>query len=412
VNYITPNRKQFGGDIQKCIDYALGNGYPTVYIPKGVYEIEEIIIQREGQAVINITGEPVAYTQQPATTVIKTNGIKLSTGKGCNISNLQILGSGKYGVSIDEFLRPGSTDNKFENLYIDGFEVGIGVGVSGQAQNSDCNIFDRIWVANAKVAMAFGHTQCRSNVVRDLKCWTGVETVFDCINYGQGTGDLPSVYGGNFVNCYQLFLCNNQYATGSFNDVYAEALYRIGDAFGGWLPITFNDCHIDLDTLKGFPENIITGNNIQFNGGLIRYYDNSGEWKPMNVNAQTNNSGKVSFNGTYLNNPVSFGNDADYPENVSYNNVRFANGKNYNSPVFTQTYSEYYGYTKGIFGNSFEMADWAENADHYYEIGQPVISRHGVVGIVERMEGKTVTLKNTIKIPEGTQVGYQKPMAV
>jgi hypothetical protein len=373
-----------------------------------VYEIEKIVISNpNGQTVLNITGEPCAYTGQPSTTVIRTQGVEIHEGKGLNLSNLQLFGSGKYGVAIDPAIRKGSTDCKIENVYVDGYEVGIGVGVSGQAQNSDSNIFNRIWVANAKTAMAFGHTQTRSNIVSNLKCWTGVETVFDTVNYGEGKGELPRVYNANIVGAYQLFQTNNQYSTGSFNDVYCESLYRIGDAYGGWLPIKFNNCHFDLDVTRDFPENIATGNNLHFDGGLIRYYDGKGDWKPMNFNCQTNNTGRVSFRNMWMNNPASFGNDADNVENFSYENVTFNNVAEYSTPVFSQTYSEYFNYTKGVYGNAFEMADWA--GSDIYKIGQPVISRHGVVGIVDNIEGKKITLKYCVKVPDGTQVGNQLP---
>jgi hypothetical protein len=423
---ITPD--QFGGDIQQCINYALANNEPTVYIPKGDYTVNKLDIKRAGQAVLNLTGEPVAYTGQPCTTVLRfTNssgyGLGLHEGKGVNISNLQLVNTSSVktnsrysphaGIAIDPTTQNGSTDCKFENVYIDGFEVGVAAGCSGAAQNTDSLVFDRMWIGNAKVAMAFGHLQCRSNQVTNLKCWYNVHTVFDTVNYGQGTGDLPRVQGGNFVKVYQLFQTNNQYATGSFRDVYAESLYRIGDAFNsGWLPIVFDNCHLDMDINRGFPENILTGNNIQFRGGLIRYYDDKDEWKPMNVNCGTHNSGRVSFDGTWLNNPCSFGNGSDWDENISYNNVRFLNGKTYQTPVFTQKFGEYYGVTKGLQTGFFDMENWVTSAYTYYAPGQPVISRSGVIGVVDRIVGKRVHLKNIVNVPVGMQVGYQKPREI
>jgi hypothetical protein len=441
VNYITPNRKEFGGNIQKCVDYAIEKGIPTVYIPKGVYEIEDGILLKNdkyGQVAINITGEPVAYTGQPCTTVIRHYGKKgfalgIQTGKGVNISNLQIVGENKLnysfeeslkgsfiangiedskynphcGISFEPFEANGSTDCKVQNVYIDGFVVGVAVSPNGKSQNGESLVFDRMWVNNAKVGFAFCQSQNRANIVSNLKCWSSVKTVFDTWSYGQGNGELPRVHTANLASVYELFQTNNGWGTGMFRDVKAELIYRLGDAVGGRLPVNFDGCHFDFQVIDNYPENIATGNNLNFNGCVLQYYDY--DWKPLNFNCGTFNREPISFTNCYLQNPASFGNGSDWDENFIYNNTLFKNDQKYGSPVFTQKFPDYYGMTKGMKGNEFEMEDWAENADKYYSIGQPVISRHGVIGIVDRMEGKKVYLKNTIKVPDGTQVGNQLP---
>jgi len=418
--YISPTSKR---NLQKTIDEAILRRIPQVYV-QGVHEIERLEIRQAGQCTLEIIGEPVSYTGRGMTTVIKCHNqrgyaIAIHEGKGVHIKNLNIVGPGlgkderfnpHAGIAIDPTPRKGSTDCKFENLNIEGFAVGIATGASGEAQNSDSLVFRDLWINNCKTAMVFGHSQTRGNIVENLKCWYGVERVFDTVNYGQGTGDLPKVYGGNFVSCSELFQVNNGWSGGAFFGVYAEALHRIGDAYGGQIPIDFFGCHFDLDTLKPFPANIATGSNLNFRGGVIRYYDNGEDWKPMNFNSGTFNRGRILFDGVMMNNPPSFGNDADWKENFVVRDPIYINGKKYDEVVFNQSYREYFNFTKGIKDDYFDMADWVKSANDFYQVGQPVISRHGVVGVVDKIEGKRVFMKNVIPVPEGTQVGFQKPI--
>jgi hypothetical protein len=440
VTYITPNRKQFNKDIQKCVHYAIENDIPTVFIPKGTWELERLDIRNEkGQVAVTLVGEDTAYTMQPSTTVLRfynTSGhaIGIHTGKGVNIRNLQLIGLNQLNYPIEKTCEPGtnfikegledsrfkphggivfepdggngSTDCLIDNVYIDGFVNGIAISPSGKSQNGDGIMMNRLWVHNANAAIVSGQGQTRGNEVRNIKCWNSVRTVFDCTSYGEKTGTLPTLYGANFTGVYQIFAVNNAWSTGSFNNIYAESLYRIGDAWGGELPINFNECHIDLYTLtKQYPENIATGANLNFRGGMIRYFDDAPVWRPMNFNAGTFHRRPISFRDMYMNNPPTFGNDADWDENFIIENVTFKTGGG-SSPTFTQKWNEYYQSGSGTVYNDGQITF---ESGLTYELNQPVISRHGVVGIVDKIEGKKITLKYCIKVPEGTQVGNQLP---
>lgn len=406
-------------NLQATVNEAIARGIAQVIV-QGTHELEQLVIQEKGQCSVEILGEAVSYTGRQMTTVIRAEkGIAIHEGKGVSIRNLNVIGPGArkddrwnphFGIAIDPTTRKGSTDCKVQNVNIEGYAVGIACGTSGEAQNSDSLVFRDMWINNCKTAMAFGHSQTRGNLVENLKCWYGVERVFDTVSYGQGTGDLPKVIGGNFVNCGELFQINNGWSGGAFFGVYAEALGRIGDAVGGYVPVDFFGCHFDLDTLKPFPANIATGSNLHFRGGVIRYYDGTQEWKPMNFNAGTHNRGVISFDGVLMNNPPTGGNDADWQFNFDIRNCTYITEEKYSPVVFNQAYKDYFNFSSGIKGDHFVMADWVKSAADFYEPGQPVISRLGVVGVVDRIEGKRVFLKNMIPVPEGTQVGFQKPI--
>ena len=449
MTFVTPNRKQFNRNIQKCVDFAIERSIPTVFIPRGNWDLERLDLRnpKTGQVAVTITGEDNAYTMQPSTTVLRfhnTEGhaLGIHCGKGVNIRNLQLIGPNQLNYQIEQTCAPGtnfvkagiqdsrykphagicfepeggngSTDCNIQNVYIDGFVNGVAISPSGKSQNGDCMTFDRIWVHNAKNAFASGQAQTRGNVVRDFKSWNSVHTAFDCLSYGEQTGALPTTYGGCITGMYQIFNTNNAWGTGSFNKLYAESLYRIGDAVGGVKPVNFNDCDFYLYTdTKEYPANIATGNNLNFRGGLMTYWDDQPVWRPMNFNAQTDNRFPISFRDIYMNNPPTFGNDADADENFIIDNVTYKvdllHGQiigRHGYPSFTQKWNEYY--TSGS-GTIFNDGVITFESSLGYQLDQPVISRHGVVGIVDKIEGKKITLRYCIKVPDGTQVGNQMP---
>lgn len=408
--------------VQQAINYAIANNIPTVEIEPGNY-YENIVIEKPNEQVaIHVTGSPVAYTGQSQVTKIY-GSVGVQKGKGCTVENLQIIGSGSgFGLTVDPKPTPdrgGSTDCKFYNITISGFDAGVCVSPSG-TQNGDSLFFDRFWINNSRIAMSFCQSQTRQNKVTNLKCWGGVHTVFDTVTYGEKNGQMPVVDGVSIAgDCYQLMNINNGWSSAKFYNIDAELIYRIGDAVGGFLPVAFYSCQFDLTTKDGYyPEHLMRARNVVFNSSIIMYYE-GGTWKPMNF--ATYDSSKIIFNNCFLNNPCATGNASHEGDMFEYNGcwfyVRepkygfngqtrpFPNNRNtdldiyYNQPIWVSKYSNYAGRSSFI---SCSNGKIKFSSSLPYTIGQPVLERTvGIVGVVEAIDGNVITLKDCVKINSG-----------
>jgi hypothetical protein len=91
----------------------------------------------------------------------------------------------------------GSTDVIFDNCRVEQFVVGYCFSPHNAPQNGDNIAVNNSWVNYCKSGISIGQSQNRSVAVNNLKCWGGVETLFDSQRYGD-------TYSADFVEVDQL----------------------------------------------------------------------------------------------------------------------------------------------------------------------------------------------------------------
>jgi hypothetical protein len=217
--------------------------------------------------------------------------------------------------------RGGSTAVQVVGCSIKNFVVGVMVTPSNQQNGElvdviDCNI------SGNKVAYSMGQAQSKECHVVRLECWQPTHTVFDNMYYGFRHGDgagIPMVDGVNIAGAVKQ-LCSIHAASfsGSFRNVYAEGLFRLGFA-GGPATVSFEDCQLDFSTQNAgipYPDFFVLGSGASFQNCMLRFYpgvagarlllsgtNNHYEGGVMNappVAVNINNEG-VSYNPTFRN---------------------------------------------------------------------------------------------------------------
>lgn len=135
----------------------------------------------------------------------------------------------------------GSTDIQISECRIEGFVTGIILSPSGFSQNAEQVDIARCRIEKCKALVAPCNLQSRSFNIRDITCWGNTLHVVDCSSWGEGSGQLPFFYGGNFAGAVKyLFQSAGPVQQGSFNNVFAETIYAIGKFNGSNL--SFQGC--------------------------------------------------------------------------------------------------------------------------------------------------------------------------
>lgn len=195
----------------------------------------------------------------------------------------------------------GSTNINFEHVAVNGFVTDICISPNGGSQNGENFLLSDIALENAKVGIAVCQSQSRTIYAKNIKCWNSIRTIFSTNEYGQGNGVLPQVDGMNIAGGnYELFQVGGNFSYGFFRNVYAEALFRIGD--GQTIhPVTFEQCYFDfaLAAFGGYiSSTLLTGNAYRFDGCTVYYYD--GFMNPMNFRVN-----HLTFEDCYLGAPIT-----------------------------------------------------------------------------------------------------------
>jgi hypothetical protein len=208
------------------------------------------------------------------------------------------------GISIDPNLnqggtRGGTSDVTIRNCGIIQWMVGIALSANGFTQNAEIiNIVDDQFQA-CRVAIAIGQDQSKTVKIEGLKIWASCHTVVDGLHYGAGLGG-GSVFCDNWNiagNCNELFYITTGRFSLSARRIYSESVFRIGTVQGS-AGANFRDCEIDFLTGPGLPAaDYLFYGNANFDGGCIRYYDDS-----YNHRMNWSNT-EVMFRDMTLNNP-------------------------------------------------------------------------------------------------------------
>ena len=214
----------------------------------------------------------------------------------------QIAAMDSYGDMRSDYLpntgRGGTSGMKITKCRINNFPVGIVLTPNGFTQNDE-NIDivdDNIYAC--KVDIAICQDQSKNINIDRLQSWGPTYTVLDGLRYGAGTGGgSTNCYRWNIAGCVnQLFNITTSRFSLSCQELYAESLFRIGNVGMGTVA-NFVNCEIDLLSGPGIPaaDYIIAG-RANFNGGILRYYDQSFTHR-MNLSSAT-----ILFRDMTLNN--------------------------------------------------------------------------------------------------------------
>jgi hypothetical protein len=184
---------------------------------------------------------------------------------------------GLHGYCTPGMNRGGSTAVQVEDCSIRNFIVGVMITPSNQQNGELIDVID-CDLSNNKVGYAMGQAQSKECHVIRLKCWGPTHTLFDNVSYGFRHGDgagVPFVDGANIAGAVKQ-LCNivgNSFG-GSFRNVYAESLFRLGNV-GGTATIAFENCQFDFSSLTAgipYPDFIVQGHWTTFRDCMLRLY--------------------------------------------------------------------------------------------------------------------------------------------
>jgi len=230
--------------------------------------------------------------------------------------------------------RGGSTSVQITGCSIRNFIVGVMITPSWQQNGElidviDCNI------SSNKVAYAMGQAQSKECHVQRLMCWSQTHTVFDNTTYGIHQADgaaVPMVDGVNIAGSVKQ-LCNINAPSfgGSFRNVYAEELWRIG-YINGASTISFENCQFDFSTYGPgipYPDFFVQGSGASFHGCMLRHYT-GGRGMRLILSGARN-----SYEGGNMNEP---------PVTTSLNNCNSCPTSLFNNVVMY--------YSGGILGNN------------------------------------------------------------
>jgi hypothetical protein len=198
--------------------------------------------------------------------------------------------------------RGGSSSIQITGCSIHNFIVGVMLTPSNQ-QNADMIDVIDCDISSNKVGYAMGQAQSKECHVERLKCWGPTHTLFDNVTYGFHHGDgsnIPMVDGANIAShVKQLCRIYASSFSGTFRNIYAEGLFRIGVA-GGGATVSFEDCQFNFSTIHPadpYPDFYILGSGASFHGCMLRQY--SGHTGLRLVLSGTNNC----YQGGLMNEP-------------------------------------------------------------------------------------------------------------
>jgi len=368
--------------------------------------------------------------------------------------------------------RGGSTAVQVIGCAITNFVVGMMITPSNQQNGELVDMIDCDLSSN-KVGYAMGQAQSKECHVDRLKCWGPTYTLFDNLTYGFRHGDgaaVPMVDGVNIAgHIKQLCYIYAPSFGGTFRNVYAEGLFRVGYV-GGFATVSFEDCQLNFESEgpgKPYPDFFVLGFGVTFHNCMLRSYttraglrlmvsgtDDHFEGGVMNeppIAVNLDNNGifpnptfdhvQMYFNGGILGNgnpgwvsaasPIQ-GSDGRMPDPVYPGNSYLFRDPDYGADLlYKVTYRDNYERTVGLTGEATIHADkrswtaWFKlpaAADtnlllagdfiltrglHYLDGLPNVVGNTHPVGIIRQIRGDTVFLDY---LAVGIQTGMKLPL--
>jgi hypothetical protein len=296
INYTTvsPVPGDDWPNLQAKINYCIKYKIKNLYFKKGIYEISQpLLVENNGQFVsLNLLGSEAAHFTGSEDTEAKivanfTSGFAIGyqLARSSLIRGLVIYGQGRgmdtrfdvySGIAIDPYNRgttSGSSGILIKDCRIRQFTNGVTISQNGVTLNAENIHLEKCSISDVRNAYATCQRQEKQNTVRDLICWDNVETVFNGMDYGQGLGVIPQIYGANIAgSVYQIFNFQYQDHATFAQGIFAENLTRIGTIIDAGVGVTIRDSHFEFSPWK-FPQWHFKGNGITFDNCVMRYYD-------------------------------------------------------------------------------------------------------------------------------------------
>lgn len=278
--------------LQNAITFCIKSNTRVLYLPVGNYKTSKPLIIKSQSSnpfvTLTITGESSYWDANQGTTLTYTgtNGaaIIIQRGKGCQVSNLKIIGrfsapsfsnsvafynstfeqfsdgvcdTSRFhphaGIAIDYYTNPdgsisGSTATVIDNCEITGFYVGIISSPNGQTLNAENTIIYKVNFGNVNTCVASCQAQEKNNSINSCSCWGPAYQFFS-------TGQFGAREGANYwIEKINIAGWNVRFATideqGWFSldirNVYAESIGKVGTINGFYIDISFTNCHFDF----------------------------------------------------------------------------------------------------------------------------------------------------------------------
>lgn len=188
----------------------------------------------------------------------------------------------------------GTTDVKVEDVRINGFVTNIVISPNGVTQNAEQMEFKRVRSEQCKVAYAIGQLQSRSVRIEDFTCWGNCLYFVNCSMYGQGSGQLPYITGGNMAGHMKYLLqCNSSVVQAQIDNLFCESLYSLG--LVNVDVMTFEGCIFKWglpDATFAIPHAFLSSaKNVNFDGCFLLHTANPPNSKPINFSV----TGRLRF---------------------------------------------------------------------------------------------------------------------
>ncbi len=124
----------------------------------------------------------------------------------------------------------GSTGIAIEDVYINGFVVGICSSPNSYTRNAELTYINKIQFADTKLCISGSQEQEKGNVVSRLGCWGTVHTVFATGLYGAHTPGNWYIENANIAGYVNRLIYNPQggYFASHFKNIFSEMLGRLG----------------------------------------------------------------------------------------------------------------------------------------------------------------------------------------
>lgn len=173
----------------------------------------------------------------------------------------------------------GSSEIYIGDCRMDGFTVGVAMGIAGSANNTESIIIERPTFGYMKVCIAVGHDQAKANFVRNPIVWDWVHTFADNQTFGFSYGTMPYFQGGNFA--FRVNRMFNYYDAGRYalhaENIFAEGLFQIGQILGVQTSqvraCTFDFATHPINPNTPSPDYYMVTGNVLFTECAFRIYE-------------------------------------------------------------------------------------------------------------------------------------------
>ncbi|MGB8190709.1 MAG: glycosyl hydrolase family 28-related protein [Chitinophagaceae bacterium] len=181
-----------------------------------------------------------------------------------------------YRGTGGDYSASGSSGVIIEECRVYGFTVCVMMSPNGYSQQADNIIIRDCALEVCKAAVASGQRQSKDNFVMNAISWDRVHTLLDTITWGDQQGTAPYVNGwniaGTVIQCFQV---TAQHPV-TFENMFGEQLYRIGDISTTVGPVQLRGCNFDFNRNTSpilYPHSHLFGANVEFDSCQMRYYE-------------------------------------------------------------------------------------------------------------------------------------------